>query len=147
MTLLSWLRIVGDVRLVGTHPQWPEAGAADPLVIEIEGSRYQDSPIREYFLSEFDQWSEERADSDDDPVLFNLPLSPDRLQKDNVSGGGPYGVVVPDGCVDGLWIGETTMPFVAHLNHVFSHGGFPGRVNSAGAWQHRARLAARMMPL
>jgi hypothetical protein len=28
MTLLSWLRVVGDVWLVGTHPQWPESGLA-----------------------------------------------------------------------------------------------------------------------
>ncbi len=44
MTLLSWLRIVGDVWLVGTHPEWLTTASADPLVIEIEGSRYSDSP-------------------------------------------------------------------------------------------------------
>jgi len=32
MTLVSWLRHVGDVWLVGTHPDWPESSAADPLV-------------------------------------------------------------------------------------------------------------------
>ena len=103
--------------------------------------------VRDYFLGELEGWTERQIDSDDDPTLFCLPLSPDRLHKANVSGGGPYGVVVPDGCVDGLWVGETTMPFVAYLNHVFSHGGFPGTVASAGAWRHRARLAARMLPL
>lgn len=30
-----------------------------------------------------------------------LPLAPDRLHKDNVSGGPPYGIVLADGCVDG----------------------------------------------
>jgi hypothetical protein len=40
MTLLSWVRLVGDVWLVGTHPQWAESASADPLVIEAEGSRY-----------------------------------------------------------------------------------------------------------
>lgn len=40
MTLRSWLTIVGDVWLVGTHPKWPDAAAADPLVIEAEASRY-----------------------------------------------------------------------------------------------------------
>jgi hypothetical protein len=38
MAVLSWIRIVGDVWLVGTHPQWPESADANPLVIEIEGS-------------------------------------------------------------------------------------------------------------
>jgi hypothetical protein len=37
MTLLSWLRLVGDVWLVGTHPHWAASAAADPLVIELRG--------------------------------------------------------------------------------------------------------------
>lgn len=147
MTLLSWLRIVGDVWLVGTHPDWPEAAAADPLVIELEGSRHPDDPIRDYFAGDHELWQEAHSGSGDGAPLFCLPLSPDRLHKDNVSGGGPYGVVVPDGCVDGLWVGETTMPFVTYLNRVFARGGFPGSGVSADAWLHRARLAARLVPL
>src|SRR5690349_7553440 len=139
MTLLSWLRIVGDVWLVGTHPEWPEATSADPLVIELEGSRYLNHPIREYFESDYDLWFEAQAGSAEDRGLFCLPMSPDRLHKDNTSGGPPYGVVVPDGCVDGLWVGETTMPFVEYLNKVFANGGFPGQTHSPGAWQHRSR--------
>ena len=50
MTLLSWVRIVGDVWLVGTHPQWSSSASTDPLVIEIEGYRYPGEPsIRDYF--------------------------------------------------------------------------------------------------
>lgn len=147
MTLLSWLRIVGDVWLVGTHPDWPEACSADPLVIELEGARYPDSPIGDYFASDYELWQEAQSESDDDPILFCLPMSPDRLHKDNTSGGPPYGVVVPDGCIDGLWIGEATMPFVAYLNLVFVHGGFPGQVTSPDAWRHWARLGSRMLGL
>src|SRR3954451_5640582 len=44
MTLLSWIRLVGDVWLVGTHPQWPESASADPLVIDTGGSRYPGAP-------------------------------------------------------------------------------------------------------
>lgn len=40
LTLLSWVRLVGDVWLVGTHPQWTASASADPLVIEVEGTRY-----------------------------------------------------------------------------------------------------------
>jgi hypothetical protein len=147
LTLLSWLRIVGDVWLVGTHPEWPEATSADPLVIELEGSRYPNDPIRRYFESDYDVWRERWARSDHDRGLFCLPVSPDRLHKENTSGGRAYGVVVPDGCVDGLWIGECTMPFVVYLNRVFARGGFPGDVDSRDAWQHRSRLATRLIPL
>jgi hypothetical protein len=52
MTLLSWVRLVGDVWLVGTHPQWAESASADPLVIEAEGSRYPGEPISGYFDNE-----------------------------------------------------------------------------------------------
>ena len=46
MILLSWTRLVGDVWLVGTHPQWAASASADPLVIELEGSRYANESVR-----------------------------------------------------------------------------------------------------
>jgi hypothetical protein len=49
MTLLSWIRLVGDVWLVGTHPEWPESSSADPLVIEVEGARHPGQSIRKFF--------------------------------------------------------------------------------------------------
>ena len=52
MTVRSWLFIVGDVWLVGTHPRWPESSAADPLVIELEGSTYPNAAIEDYFADE-----------------------------------------------------------------------------------------------
>jgi hypothetical protein len=42
-------------------------------------------PIRVYFEDEHEQWREEAAD-DLGGGLFVLPLAPDRLHKDNVSG-------------------------------------------------------------
>ncbi|HEU5391725.1 MAG TPA: hypothetical protein VFV73_38085 [Streptosporangiaceae bacterium] len=62
-----------------------------------------------------------------------LPLAPDKLHKQNASGGPPYGVILPDGCADGLFVGETTMPFVSYLNSVFRQGGFPWPTDS-GDW-------------
>jgi hypothetical protein len=70
MTLLSWLRLVGDVWLVGTHPHWAASAAGDPLVIEVEGSRYPGEPIQRYFEGELESWHE-WAGAD---RLFVLPL-------------------------------------------------------------------------
>jgi hypothetical protein len=146
MTLLSWLTSVGDVWLVGSHPHWPGATAADPLVVELEGSRYPASPIRAYFADEWEMWQRAKNERVDEIGLFVLPMSPDRLHKDNTSGGPPFGVVLPDGCVDGLWVGDTTMPFVSYLNSVFSNGGFPGPY-SEGAWPVRRALAEGLLQL
>ena len=68
MTLLSWVRLVGDLWLVGTHPQWPESSSADPLVIEVEGSRYPGESIREYFEGESDAWREWNTEHSGAPV-------------------------------------------------------------------------------
>ncbi len=109
MTLLSWVRLLGDVWLVGTHPQWAAPGSGDPLVIEAEGSRYAGEPIRGYFEDCHEQWREWAAD---DPAagLFVLPLAPDRLIKENISGGPPYGVILPDACADGLFAARPRCP-------------------------------------
>jgi hypothetical protein len=147
MTVLSWVRLVGDVWLVGAHPQWPESASADPLVIEVEGSWYPNAPsIRDYFDSELSIWHEWSAE-DSDAGLFVLPLAPDRLHKENVSGGAPYGIILPDGCVDGRFVGETTMPFVSYLNWVFRNGGFPWPTASETEWRVKQSLAKDLLPL
>lgn len=147
MTLLSWVRLVGDVWLVGSHPIWSESAAADPLVIEVEGTGYPGANIRRYFEEEFDAWRENheghRAASP-----FVLPLAPDRLHKDNVSGGPPYGMILPDTCADGLFVaGDMTMPFVSYLNWTFSHGGFPWPTGSKDSWRVTQQLKADLEPL
>src|SRR6185369_6322378 len=76
-----------------------------------------------------------------------LPLAPDRLHKENVSGGPPYGLILPDGSAERLFAAETTMPFVSHLNWVFSHGGFPGRTARRNRWQMKQSLARDLLPL
>jgi hypothetical protein len=146
MTLRSWVRLVGDVWLVGTHPEWPASSSGDPLVIEVEGSRFPGESIREYYEDEWDQW-QEAVDDDEEAGLFELPLSPDRLHKENTSGGGPYGIILPDGCADGLFVAETTMSFVSYLNHVFANGGFPWRTGFSEEWRIRRALAEDLLPL
>jgi hypothetical protein len=39
------------------------------------------------------------------------------------------------------------MPFVSHLNWVFSHGGFPGRTAPHNQWQMKQSLARDFLPL
>jgi hypothetical protein len=146
LTLVSWARLAGDVWLVGTHPQWDPAAAADPLVIELEGSRYPGESIRGYFEDSLEGWHEWDA-QDPDAGPFVLPLAPDILHKQNVSGGPPYGIMLPDGCVDGLFAGETTMPFVSYLNWVFRNGGFPGPAASDTQWRVKHALAKSLLPL
>jgi hypothetical protein len=142
MAVSSWLRLVGDVWLVGTHPEWPESSAADPLVVELEGARYRGISVREHYVNELDAW---REWSREEPGAagFVLPVAPDRLHKANVSGSDPYGFRLPDATAEGLFVGEVAMPFVAYLNLVFRHGGFPAEQ----CWPVTPRLAEGLLPL
>jgi hypothetical protein len=146
LTLLSWIRLVGDVWLVGTHPEWPTSADADPLVIQIEGSHFPESPIQDHFTSTWEQW----RDDDEDPMrgAFILELAPDRLHKANVSGGAPYGIVLPDVSADGLFRAEMGMPFVEYLNWVFRRAGFPFATgDSAKEWEVTYKRGEELLTL
>lgn len=142
MTLSSWVRIVGDVWLVGTHPQWQGSAAADPLVFEVEGTRYPGHDMRDHVEGELEAWQE---CSEAEP--FVLPVAPDRLHKDNVSGGAPYGIVLPDGCADAHFAGEVGTPLVEYLRWVFRHGGFPRPTGDDAQWTVTYTLARDLQPL
>jgi hypothetical protein len=142
LTVASWLRLVGDVWLVGSHPAWPDAAAADPLVVELEGLRWPGASMREFLEGE----AEVHAEAGDGEV-FVLPVAPDALHKANVSGGPAYGFRLPDGCVDALFVGEVVTPFVDHLNAVFAGGGFLGHAGTRPPWELRRRLSAGLLPL
>lgn len=146
LTLEYWAGIVGDVWLVGTHPQWADTAAADPFVLEPTGARYGTGLPTSYFEDDLDLWREQ-AEFEEDPGVFVLPLAPDHLHKANISGGAPYGIRLPDACADGVFVGEVAMPFVDYLNRVFSHGGFPRSTSDPEAWRTRRGLAAGMLPL
>jgi hypothetical protein len=146
LTLLSWVRIVGDVWLVGTHPDWPSSASADPLVIQVEGSHFPGASMRDHYESEWEQW-QEWVENDPDAGPFELDAAPDRLHKENVSGGAPYGVRLPDSCADGLFVAETTMPFVSYLNWVFGRGGFPWHTGAHNEWRITRALAKDLLPL
>ncbi len=134
MALSSWIRIVGDVWLVGTHPEWSSSAAADPLVLEVAGSRYPNSDIREYFAEEIEAWQEDQEEP------FLLPVAPDHFHKDNVSGGGPYGIILPDASADAHFVGDAGMPLVDYLNWTFRHGGFPRPTVDHAQWRVISQL-------
>lgn len=145
LVLSSWIRLVGDVWLVGSHPDWPEAEEADPLVVQIEGTHHPNSPIIGYFADEYENWQEW---ADEDPQAagcFSLPVAPDRLTKANISGGPPYGFLLPDSCADALFCADQTVSFVSYLNSVFSEGGFASP--DAGHWQLRRELSRDLLRL
>jgi hypothetical protein len=145
LTVLSWIRIVGDVWLVGTHPQWPESAGADPLVIELEGSLYPDASKRDFDLHELAEWRR-RGARESGP--FELPVAPDWLHKAGVSGGSPYSIILPYGCADGLLsTDEETMLFVSYLNRAFGRGGFPRLTGTQGQRKLTRLLAQDILPL
>lgn len=77
-----------------------------------------------------------------------LPLAPDRLTKGDVSGGAPYGVVLPDACADASFVRDgVALPFVSYLNEVFRNGGFPGPVTTDEEWRLKRSLAEGLLPL
>ena len=112
-------------------------------MIEAEGSRYPGEPIQKYFDESHEAWREWGAQS---PSVgsFVLPLAPDRLHKDNVSGGVPYGIILPDTCVDG--------PLRRRHGHAVPQLGFPEwrlswLTGSQNQWQVKHALAKDILPL
>jgi len=146
LTVSSWMRLVGDVWLVGTHPDWPESDQADPLVIELAGSRYAGVSIVDYWDSEYESWRE-MSEYDSELAGFVMPVAPDRLHKANVSGGSPYGFRLPDSCADGVFMAESSSSFVSYLNDAFSNGGFPARTSGVNQSRVKRSLSEGLLVL
>jgi hypothetical protein len=109
LSLTTFWEVVGAVDLVGMGPGWPDG--LDPLVVDPpEGAL---------------AWIEDSYGEEDG--LF-AALAPDDLHKDNVSGGDPYGVRLPQPAVDFIFENEPHgMYFVDYLRlAILKWGGFPG---------------------
>lgn len=111
ISLVSFWNEVGSVDLVGMHAGWPEG--LDPLVVD---------PPEGALAMLFDSIAE-----DDGASLF-AGLAPDDLHKDNVSGGDPYGVELPNPSIDFIFQNERHgIHFVSYLRlAILDWGGFPG---------------------
>lgn len=115
LALAGFWRYVGDVCLVGMHPDWPASLCSDPLWV--------DRPS--FALSEAREWFSEGEPEDDDG--FAAPIAPDALHKDNVSGGAPYEIALPDAAADAVLLNEgNDYFFVDYLRQALRWGGFPG---------------------
>ena len=61
---------------------------------------------------------------------FRLDLAPDDFHKANISGGSPYGLVLPDQSIDPLLVADHfSMRLTSYLRLAFRWGGFPGLAN------------------
>lgn len=115
LSLKVFWEVVGEVDFSGHYPKMPRF--ADPLIV---------FPI-EAIDSAHDQWQFAIQAGDVDAGSFLVPLAPDCFHKDNVSGGEPYGIFVPNNGIDGSFANERHQTtFVNYLRLCFQYGGFPG---------------------
>ena len=136
LTLCAWYEIVGSVDFTGSHPDWPDGfrrGYADPLVVfpGIDALEYDE-----------ESWYRER---------YEFVIAPDEYHKENVSGGSPYSIPLPDPSGDGLLIHERhKTTFVDYLRTCFRWGSFPGWDQLATADRPQAlldRLTHDLLPI
>lgn len=136
--LEAWLMEVGNINLMGSHPDWPRPGyifeedkaTVDPLrtdafVCEIT-SDYVD-----YLYEEWQSLAPEERPP------FRIDFSPDHLHKANISGGMPYQVDTNRKTVDSLVLNERhCMSFLGYIRLALSWQGFPGfeDIDNAGEW-------------
>jgi hypothetical protein len=133
VTVSEWIASVGDVNLVGNHPEWPERDMlTDALVVEFELRGYADRgpgwEAKEHFRNELEEWKANVSEYGAESVgRFLLPFAPDIYHKANVSGGAPYGIYLPDGSPDATChINGRDILFIDYLRECFSFAGLPG---------------------
>jgi hypothetical protein len=116
LSLEAFWAVVGSVDLVGMHPAWPEM--SDPLVVDPPEAMTE-------HLKDWEWWMETGPD---DTGPYVGPFAPDVFHKDNISGGGPYGIQLPDSGADApVRDGPRHELFVDHLRRsILEWGGFPG---------------------
>lgn len=126
ITLKTWFEVVGLVNMNGYLPlnggdrmSWTHHRYPDPLIIEF---------WLDYFQEEYAVWQADLAEDPENAVQrFPLYIAPDEYHKEDVSGGPPYTIYLPNRCVDppieNLWFEAT---FIQYLQRCMKWGGFPG---------------------
>jgi len=132
LSLIAFWQEVGSVDFVGRHPSWPSG--LDPLVVYPP-----EAAISDLDSMEVDEQGEFRPSES-----FEASLAPDDLHKDNVSGGSPYSVALPNPTADFVLLYERhNLHFVPYLRlAILRWGGFPGLDGRAIAFEPLSILTA-----
>jgi hypothetical protein len=137
LSLTAFWHEVGSVDLVGMHGSWPEL--LDALVVYPP----------ETAIYDLDDWEANLRDGCLGPSdLFEAGLAPDCKHKDNISGGPPYGVVLPDASCDFVLQNEHHhLLFVPYLRlAILRWGGLPGLEGVPEAFAPLTALIAGLEP-
>ena len=112
LSLKAFWHQVGSVDFVGMHPSWP--AGLDPLVVYPPEAAIVDLEGVDDGPNALDQ--------------YEASLAPDDLHKDNISGGSPYSIALPDPRADSTILNERNgLLFVQYLRMaILRWGGFPG---------------------
>lgn len=132
LSLAAFWQEVGSVDLVGMHASWPTG--LDPLVVYPPEGAMSDV---------------ESADGESDASgQTEAGLAPDDLHKDNISGGAPYSVALPDSSADFVLLNERHgLLFVPYLRlAILRYGGFPGLDGRDAEFEPLASLVAGLEP-
>lgn len=121
-SIQQFWRLIGGVDFCGFHRDWEGVDCPDPIVVfppslAVDEIQQAASDQEEYF----------RCFGG-----FRIPIAPDSLHKEGVSGGMWYGIAVPNSADDASLLEEphgTT--FLKYLDIVMQWGGFPG-IEDAG---------------
>lgn len=124
LSLVAFWQEVGSVDLVGMRPSWPTG--LDPLVVDPP-----EGPLSDLY------------DKGEDVFVA---LAPDDLHKDNISGGDPYGLELPNPSADFILMYERhDLFFVPYLRLAILHwGGFPGLEGRGMQFEPLEKLVAEL---
>ena len=112
LAVAAFWRRIGSINLIGSHPDWSGCDYPDPLVVECVDSA----------IVELDEYLD-RADND----VFRIPIAPDYLHKENVSGGMWYNVVCQAPSDDPIVSDERhKLSFLDYIELAVELGGFLG---------------------
>ena len=137
MSLVAFWEVVGSVSLIGScRDGWPDY--SDPLFVEGPRGGIVD-------------FHDRHGDDVYDPAAgdtFLCPIAPDVLHKDNVSGGPPYSIRLPNADADALlcreWHNVGLIPYLRIA--ILEWGGFPGLSQANPQHKWRSSSAKARMP-